>query len=137
MTHLWINDINIEYFLYTFHITQFKNTKYSLLHVVWYEAFQLLKFSMSQGSKKGPFAALTIKNFKNFYFNVFPESCVVLFTCYQIEFIRQSLRENFFPMRNTLDHSYGDRLLNSCGENFDPHTHNEVANVIILPVSYY
>ena len=38
------------------------------IFAVWYEdrAFQLLKFSMSQEVKKGPFAALTMESSKNF-----------------------------------------------------------------------
>ena len=32
---------------------------------------------------EGPFAALTFESSKNFHFNVFPETNVVLFTCYQ------------------------------------------------------
>ena len=43
------------------------------------------------------------------YFNVFPETNVVLFTCFQRSFLGQSLRENFVPMRNALDRSYRDR----------------------------
>ena len=59
--------------LYTLYITHFKNTKYFLLHAVWYEdrAIQLLKFSMSQEVKKGPFAALTFESSKNFMLRYF------------------------------------------------------------------
>ena len=80
---------------------------------MWYvnQLIQLLKFSMSQEVKKGPLTALTFENSKSFNFNVFPETNVVLSTCYQRQFIGQSLRENFFPMQNTLDRSYRDRLL--------------------------
>ena len=54
-------------------MTHFKNTKYFLLHAVWYEdrAIQLLKFSMSQEVKKGPFAALTFESSKNFILTYF------------------------------------------------------------------
>ena len=57
----------------TLYIAHFKNTKYFLLHAVWYEdrAIQLLKFSMSQEVKKGPFAALTIESSKNFILTYF------------------------------------------------------------------
>ena len=60
-------------FLYTLHITQFKNIKDFLLHAVQYEdrAIQLLKFSMSQEVKKGPFAALTFESSKNFVLTYF------------------------------------------------------------------
>ena len=66
--------------------------------------FSTFEFSMSQEVKKGPFAALTIESSKKFYFNVFPETNLVLFTRYQRNFIRE--RENFGPMRNALDRSY-------------------------------
>ena len=44
-----------------------------MLHAVWYEdrAIQLLKFSMSQEVKKGPFAALTFESSKNFILTYF------------------------------------------------------------------
>ena len=59
--------------LYTLYFTQFKNTKYFLLHAVWYEdlAIQLLNFSMSQEVKKGPFAALTFESSKIFILTYF------------------------------------------------------------------
>ena len=59
--------------LYTLYITHFKNTKYFLLHAVWYEdrAIQLLKFSMSQEVKEGPFAALTFDSSKIFILTYF------------------------------------------------------------------
>ena len=59
--------------LYTLYIIHFKNTKYFLLHAVWYKdrAIQLLKFSMSQEVKKGPFAALTFESSKNFILRYF------------------------------------------------------------------
>ena len=72
---------------------------------------------MSQEVKKGPFAALTIESSKKFYFNVFPETNLVLFTRYQRNFIRESLRENFGPMRNALDRSYWDRHLKFIWQN--------------------
>ena len=58
---------------------QYRNINDFLLHVVCYEeeACQLLKFSMSQEVKKGPFAALIIETSQNF-FNVFPETNGVL-----------------------------------------------------------
>ena len=79
-----------------------------LLHAVWYEdrALQILKISMSQAVKKGPFELLSTRKF---YFYVFPDINVVLFICYQRSFIGQTLRENFAPMRNALDQSYTDR----------------------------
>ena len=62
-------------FLYTLHITQFKNIKDFLLHAVQYEdrAIQLLKFSMSQEVKKRPFGALTFESSKNFILTYFQE----------------------------------------------------------------
>ena len=55
-----------------------------LLHAVCYEerACQLLKFSMLQEVKEGPFAALIIES-SPIFFNLFPETNVVLFTCSQ------------------------------------------------------
>ena len=67
--------------------------------------YSTFEISMSQEVKKAPFVALTFES-------------VVLFTCYQRWFIGQSLRENFFPMRNTLDRSYRDRHLTANGENY-------------------
>ena len=69
MTSLWIN----EYQNWNAFYTHFKNTKYFLLHAVWYEdwAIQLLKFSMSQEVKEGPFAALTFDSSKNFILTYF------------------------------------------------------------------
>ena len=63
----------LKCFLFTLYIVQFKNTKDFLLHAVWYEdrAIQLLKFSMSQEVKKGPFAALTFESSKNFILTYF------------------------------------------------------------------
>ena len=112
MTNLWIGEYQNWNTLYTPYISySLRITKIFLLHAVWYgnRAFQLLKFSMSQEVKKRLFLALSIESSKNFYCNVFPETNVVLFTCFQRLFIGQSLRENFVPMRNTLDRSYRDR----------------------------
>ena len=54
-------------------IIQFRNANDFLLHVVCYEerACQLLKFSMSQEVKKGPFAALIIESTPNFFLTYF------------------------------------------------------------------
>ena len=63
-----------------------RNKNDFLLHAVCYEerACQLLKFSMSQGVKTGPFETLIIESFqKIIYFNVFPKINVVLFIYYQ------------------------------------------------------
>ena len=43
---------------------------------------------------------------------------VVLFTHYQRKFNGQSLRQNFFPMQNTLDRSYRDRYLIQHNQNW-------------------
>ena len=62
MTNLWINEYQNWNALYTPYISHsLRMQKIFLLHAVWYEdrAFQLLKFSMSQEVKKGPFAALS------------------------------------------------------------------------------
>ena len=70
--------------LYTLNITHFKNTKYFLLHAVWYEdrAIQLLKFSMSQEVKKG-LLRLWLLRALQIFFSVFPGINVMLFTYYQ------------------------------------------------------
>ena len=73
-----------------------------------YSTFEI--FDVARGQKRA-FNSIDFKNSKSFNFNVFPETNVVLSTCYQRQFIGQSLRENFFPMQNTLDRSYRDRLL--------------------------
>ena len=74
------------------------------MHAVCYEerGYQLFKFSMSQEVKKGP-SQLWLKRISR--------TNVVLFTRYQRQLNRQSLRQNFFPMWNALDHSYRDRHL--------------------------
>ena len=45
-----------------------------------YSTFEI--FDVARG-QKGPLAALTLESSKNFNFNVFPETNVVLSTCYQ------------------------------------------------------
>ena len=104
MTNLWINEYQNWNALYTPYISHsLRMQKIFLLHAVWYEdrAFQLLKFSMSQEVKKGPFAALSFESCKNFVLTYrFQETNMVLFTSYQRYFIGQNLRENFVPMRN-------------------------------------
>ena len=54
---------------------------------------------MSQEVKKGPFAALIIESSLQVFFNVFPETNVVLFTNYQRQLNGQSMRQNFFRVR--------------------------------------
>ena len=104
MTNLWINEYQNWNALYTPYISHsLRMQKIFLLHAVWYEdrAFQLLKLSMSQMVKKGPFAALSFESSKNFVLTYrFQETNMVLFTSYQRYFIEQNLRENFAPMRN-------------------------------------
>ena len=102
--------------LYTPYISRsLRMQKIFLLHAVWYEdrAFQLLKFSMSQAVKKGPFAALSFESCKNFVLTYrFQETNMVLFTSYQRYFIGQNLRENFVPMRNAFGPLLQRSLLN-------------------------
>ena len=70
-----LNDqvLKLKYFPNPLYITTFRNTNDFLLHVMCYEerACQLLKFSMSQEVKQGPFAALIIessqKNFLTYF----------------------------------------------------------------------
>ena len=104
MTNLWINEYQNWNALYTPYISHsLRMQKIFLLHAVWYEdrAFQLLKFSMSQEVKKGPFAALSFESCKNFVLTYrFQETNIILFTSYQRYFIGQNLRENFVPVRN-------------------------------------
>ena len=112
MTNLWIGEYQNWNTFYTPYISySLRITKIFLLHAVWYgnRAFQLLKFSMSQEVKNKAFFSFVYWELKKFYFNVFPETNLVLFTCFQRSFIGQSLRENFVPMRNALDRSYRDR----------------------------
>ena len=61
---LYKHTSKLKYFPSPLDITQFRNTNDFLLHVVCYEgwACQLLKVSMSQKVKKGPFAALIIES---------------------------------------------------------------------------
>ena len=98
--------------LYTLYITHFKNTKYFLLHAVWYEdrAIQLLKFSMSQEVKKGPFAALTFESSKNFILRYFQKLMWFYLLVTKDSLLGKVWGKNFFPMRIAMDHSYRDRL---------------------------
>ena len=75
----------LKYFPNLLDITQLRNTKDLVLHVVCYEerACQLLKFSMSQEVKRGLLAALIIKSSQKSFFNVFSKTNAVLFTYYQ------------------------------------------------------
>ena len=65
LTSPWINENQIE--MLFIHLT-YHSLRIQKIFAVWYEdrAFQLLKFSMSQEVKKGPFAALTMESSKNF-----------------------------------------------------------------------
>ena len=65
MANLCINTYQkMKYFPNPLDITKFKNTNDFLLHLVCYKerACQLMKFSMSQEVKKGPFAAFIIES---------------------------------------------------------------------------
>ena len=64
LNKLYKHTSKLKYFPSPLDITQFRNTNDFLLHVVCYEgwACQLLKVSMSQKVKKGPFAALIIES---------------------------------------------------------------------------
>ena len=84
--------------LYTLYIIHSKNRKYFLLHAVWYKdrAIQLLKFSMSQEVKKGPFAALTFESSKKFI----------------LRYFQKLMWFYLLVAKDALDRSYRDRLLN-------------------------
>ena len=80
---------------------------------MWYEdqGIQLLKFSMSQEVKKGPLAALTFESFKNFILTYFQKLIWFYLLATKDSLLGKVRGKTFFPMRNTLDRSYRDRLL--------------------------
>ena len=85
-----------------------------MLHAVWYEdrAIQLLKFSTSQEVKKGPFAALTFESSKNFILRYFQKLMWFYLLVTKNSLLGKVWREKFFPLRNALDRSHRDSLLN-------------------------
>ena len=99
--------------LYTLYITQFKDTKYFLLHAVWREdrAIQLLKFSMSQEVEKGPFAVLTFESSKNVILTYFQKLMWFYLLVTKDSLLSKIWGKLFFMMRNALDCSYRDRHL--------------------------
>ena len=80
------------------------------------QAFQLLKFSMSQEVKKGPFAALTIESSIKFILTYFHELMWFYFFATKDSLLGKFWRKNIFPMRNALDRSYKDRHLIVIGQ---------------------
>ena len=114
MTSLWINQYQNWNAFYTPNISHtLRIQNIFLLHAVWYEdrAIQLLKFSMSQEVKKGPFAALTFESSKNFMLTHFQKLMWFYFIVTKDRLLGKVWGGNFFPMRNTLDRSYRDLLL--------------------------
>ena len=113
MTSFWINEYQNWNAFHTPYVSHFKNTKYFLLHAVWYEdrAIQLLKFSMSQEVKKGPFAALTFESSKNFILTYFQKLMMFYFLVAKDSLLGKVWGKTFFPMRNAQDRSYRDRHL--------------------------
>ena len=80
------------------------------IFAVWYEdrAFQLLKFSMSQEVKKGPFAALTMESSKNFILTHLRKIMWFYLPATKDNLLGKVWGKFFFPMRNALDRSYRD-----------------------------
>ena len=80
---------------------------------MWYEdrAIQLLKFSMSQEVKKGPFAALTFESSKNFILTYFQKLMWFYLLVTEDSLSGKVWGKTFFPMRNAQDRSYIDRYL--------------------------
>ena len=66
---------------------------------------------MSQEVKKGPLAALTFEASKNFILTYFQKLMWFIYLLKKIVYWAK-FEGNFFQMRNTLDRSYRDRLLN-------------------------
>ena len=71
---------------------------------------------MSQEVKKGPFAALTIENSKNFILTYFHELMWFYFFATKDSLLGKVWRKNIVPMRNALDRSYRDRHLIVIGQ---------------------
>ena len=67
---------------------------------------------MSQEVKKGPFAALTFESSKNFILTYFQKLMGFYLLVTKDSLLGKVLGKTFFPMRNALDRSYRDRLLN-------------------------